>query len=346
MAPCAGTNEYSSDRQSSFLTLGSTGRSPTPDTLEIERIWVQTWLTPRVLQSRTAFQFRGDAARARIELPTEVPNGEQFEVVVDGVPTTDWSRDEGALLVNLPGDVPRDRRTLELRYRVPDSLGWAPRIAPGRPHLNGDDSSAALFWQVVAPVEYQCLSSSASLATASHTRWSEGDWRSQSEWDTAELEQWINATEGALRPTRGEHDFLLRGLPDSSLEVRLVRRELLMLAVSGLVLAACFALAYLPWLRRPPVLLLAAAALLIAGLAVPPLAAALAPLGLYGLVCGLFMWVLMVMYGPQKSPSAKSGAPALDPSGTHRSSAILPLGSATVSSNAPTVSVELADSNA
>ena len=343
------TFTFTSNRQTNFLMLTPAGRSPSFDTLEVKKIWVQTWLTPRVMQLRTAFRFRGTAREARIELPSKAPVGEQFEVVVDGTPTKTWWREQHAILVPLSTVAPGALRTLELRYQLPVSPGWTHRTAGSRPQLAGDDAGATLFWQVIAPVEYQRIASSDSLVAASHTDWSDGNWRSLSQWNTADLEHWIGARTDSVRPTRGEHSFLFRGRPRATLEAQLVRRELLVLAVSATVLAVCLALAYVPWLRQAPVLLVGIGALAATGIAAPQLAATIAPLGLFGLICGLLMWVLLVMFGPRPSTTSTTwsdGSQHAEVSGTHRSSTILPLEAGQASSNAPTVSIELADSNA
>ncbi len=339
---------YTTSRQTSYLTLTSGGSSPTIDTLDIERVWVQSWITWRAMQTRAVFGFRGGGPQVRIELPKDAPEGESFEVIVDGTVSGAWRRVPGALFVELPTSQAGDKHTLELRYRTPIYAGWAISLASGRPRMAGDDTLAHLRWQVITPVEYHRVAESDSLVVESHTAWLDGDWRSSSELDTADLERWIGVSSNPVRPTRGEHSFLFRGAPAASLQINLVRRELLILATSGVVLAICIALAYVPWLRQTPVLLAGLAIVATAGLAAPQLTATIAPLGLYGLVCGLLVWALSVMYGPRSPVISTAHEPDSHramPLGTQPASSIVPLGSGAISSNAPTVAVEMADSN-
>ena len=75
---------------------------------------------------------------------------------------------------------------------------------------------------------------------------------------------------------------------------------------------------------------------------------AVAQLGLYGIVCGLVAWVLYLLYGGRKQPTGSTlAAPSItrDASGSHRPSTLVPAHIGGVSTNAPTVSIELTDSN-
>lgn len=331
-----------------FLLLEQGGQLPALNLVDIDRVWVQTWLTARTMQLRVAFRFRGDAEQLRIELPENTPAGNDFEVVLDGATLSDWSRDKGAIVVDAPRNSTDDQRTLELRYRLPCTLGWQVPLTTDRPRLVGRESSAdLLYWQIITPVQYQPLQSAAALVDAYQTRWATGHWRVVSELDTAGLERWVGATEG-LRPSRGEQSVLYRAWPDAMLETTLVRRELLVLVTSAVVLGACLALFYLPWLRQMPISLILLATIATAGLAAPQVVAVVAPLGLYGLVCVIAGWILYLLFGgrqPATSTSSVSSSGRTDASGSHRQSTLLPLQAGSVSTNAPTVSVELTDSN-
>lgn len=337
------------EQRSSFLPLVYAGQNVAAKQVEVDRVWVQTWLTPGTVQVRTAFQFRGDTDSLKIELPLNVPPGTEYEVVLDGVRTSDWIPSGGALDVSIPSRASDNPRTLEVRYRLPCELGWSTEVMTQRPRLAGNESSAEpLYWEVIAPVAYRAVSAAPSLVPAFRTEWVDGNWRSTSSLGTRELEQWVGARVGVEQPTRGEHAMLYRGIRDASLELKLVRRELLVLAVSGIVLVLAMALAYIPWLRRPPVLLVMGALVVAAGLAAPVEAVSIAQLGLYGMVCGLVAWVLYLMYGGRRQPSVSTIATASitrDASGSHRPSTLVPAHVGGVSTNAPTISIELTDSN-
>lgn len=337
------------EQRSSFLPLVYAGQNLASRQVEVERVWVQTWLTPGTMQVRTAFQFRGDADRLKVELPPNVPPGSDYEVTLDGLRTSDWLPVDGAIDVAIPSTGNTNPRTLELRYRLPCRLNWSTEVITERPRLAGNESSAEpLYWEVIAPVEYRATSSAASLVPAFRTEWIDGDWRSISTLNTRDLERWVDARAALEQPTLGEHAMVYRGNRDAPLTVRLVRRELLVLGVSGVVLLGLLSLAYVPWLRRPSVLLVLAAVVAVVGLAAPVEAVAIAQLGLYGMVCGLVAWVLYLMYGGRRTPAVSTIAtPTItrDASGSHRPSTLVPSHVGGVSTNAPTVSIELTDSN-
>lgn len=348
--------ELRSDSLASFMPLWFVGPGRALDQVNVERIWVQTWLTPAATQVRTVFEFRSDASRVRIELPADAPNDGGYEVVLDDRTASNWTRVQNALEVDLPATGEFTRHVLEVRYRLPESLGWTNTVSTDRPRLVGSEHGADwLYWQVIAPVEYQPVSAAQALLPAYHPEWSGWDWHVESEQDTLELEQWIGASE-RLRPSKGEHAILYRGDYASPLTMTLVRRELLVLGASSLVLLGVSLLAYVPSMRRASTVLAAVCVLAAIGLAAPQWTASVARLGLYGVLCGLATWVLWLMFGirtPQTTAATPSGSIRGDASSFQRASNLVPLASGSqsmsstgASTNAPTVSLEWTDSNA
>ncbi|WP_252855305.1 hypothetical protein [Aeoliella straminimaris] len=335
-------------QRTNFLPLKLVGQSAVADRLEIDRVWVETWLTPNMQQLRTCFQFHGTAERAKIELPGDTPAGVDFQVVLDGMPTNDWRLQGRSIDVPLVARPSSTYHTLELKYRLPCKLGWFTQVTTQRPRLAGSDSTP-LFWQVIAPVQYHAVSAPSWLVPAFQTHWSDGDWRSESEKNTAELEQWVGAQPASFRPTSGEHAMLYRTSPDAKLEVTLVRRELLILSASAAALAVVLGLVYVPALRKPPALLAGMCLVMAIGLAVPTTMVFVAQLGLYGVVCGLLAWLLYLLYGGRNreiSTRRSSSVLLQEASGSHRPSTLVPVHTGSASTNAPTISVELTDSNA
>lgn len=335
-------------QRTNFLPLKLVGQSAVADRVEVDRVWVETWLTPDAQQIRTCFQFHGEASHVKIELPIDTPAGGDFAIILDGVQTSEWRRQNYAIDVTVPARPSSTYHTLEIKYRLPCNLGWTTHVTTERPRLVGNES-AYLFWQVIAPVQHQVVTAPSWLVPAFETRWSDGQWRSTSEKSSSELEQWVGARPASIRQTSGEHAMLYRAYPNESLELTLVRRELLVLAASAAVLALVMGALYVPVLRKPPALLIGATLLLAFGLAAPDTMVRVAQLGLYGVVCGLLAWVLYLLYGGRTndlSTRRSSGTMMHDASGSHRPSTLVPLHTGSVSSAAPTVSVELTDSNA
>ncbi|WP_425396136.1 hypothetical protein [Aeoliella sp.] len=333
--------------RTNFLHLKQVGQSAAADQVEVDRVWAETWLTPGTQQLRTCFQFRGEAERVRILLPLDTPAATDFQVLLDGQ-AAEWLRLEDSIEVTVPARPTSTFRTLEFKYRLPCKLGWTTQVTTQRPRLVGKESTKQ-YWLVVTPVQHQAFRAPGWLVPAFQTAWSNGDWRSNSEMSVAELEQWVGAAPASVRPTMGEHTMLYHSNPDANLELTLVRRELLVLAASAAVLALVMAVVYVPSLRKPPALLAGLVLLMALGVAAPTTMVRVAQFGLYGAVCGLAAWVLYLLYGGRKrEPTTRrlSGSALQEASESQRPSTLVPLHTGSVSTNAPTVSVELTDSNA
>lgn len=329
-----------------FLPLAYNGRLPTSDTLEVDRIWVQTWLTASGRQQRTVMRFRGQGI-VRVELPSDLPSGETIEVKFDGLPTSNLVSVSGSINVNTPVLSPGDasaEHTLELRYRLPNSMQWVQQVSADRPRLVGNEASAAVYWQLVTPIQQSYFSSPTDLVKAFRTPWTPEGWRADPALDTNELETWIGVTT-TLEPTLGEQSLLFRGWADTPLQATLVRRELLVLGASAAVLAVCLAFIYLPWLRRTPILvagLLVAAA---AGLAMPEFAMLVGQFGLFGGLCSLVAALLYLLVQRSTPPKLAPSTVTTELAGSKRGSTVGPLYSGPISTNAKTVSMEMTDSN-
>jgi hypothetical protein len=102
----------------------------------------------------------------------------------------------------------------------------------------------------------------------------------------SQLEDWVGAGHEAPVAERANvYLFSTIGEP-TPLEVRLVKRTTLVLAASGGVLIFCWALMYLPVLRRPPVLIPVAVGIVGLGLAYPDVAPITAQAAGLGAVLG------------------------------------------------------------
>lgn len=337
--------QFTTRERLNFLPLEVQGRRPPPASVAIDKIWVQTWLTSDLLQQRTVFQFRGTGHPVTIELPAGGIEGDEIEVTLDGSPATAVVMKGQQLEVLLPGDTTDAPHTLELRYRQPFQLDWIESLDIGRPRLAGNDTHAAMYWQVIAPVEFSFWNAADSLVSAfSRPLSSPFMWRVRSEQNTEELEAWIAAV-SRTTPTAGEHAFLFRGGPAAPLAATWVRRELVVLGASTAILALCLSLVYVPWLRRPPLWLGGLIVLAMAGLAYPETTTFLAQAGLFGGLCAM-IGVLLYLLARRAQPAVVSEPATVTqptPSSGSMHSAVLPTGTA-LSTNAPTVSVEIADS--
>jgi len=347
--PQTGTQEVTlltNSQPTTFLPLTYNGRLPTSDTLEVDRIWVQTWLTVAGRQQRTVMRFRGQGL-VRVELPSDLPSGETIEVKFDGLPTTNIVSVSGSINVNTPTMSPSNvsaEHTLELRYRLPNSMPWVQQVSADRPRLIGNEASAAVYWQLVTPIQQSYFYSPADLVKAFRTPWTPEGWRAEPALDTDELESWIGVTT-VLEPTLGEQSLLFRGWADTPLQATLIRRELLVLVASAAVLSVCLAMIYIPWLRRTPVLVGGLLIAATAGLAMPELSMLVGQFGLLGGLCGLVAALLYLLVQRSVPPKLAPSTTTTELTGSQRGSTLSPLYSGPISTNAKTVTMEMTDSN-
>ncbi len=335
-------------RPTNFLPLV---RSPEPQregNLTLQRVWMQTWLTPSVTQERVVFQFLGGGQTVYVELLPHMIDGESMEVTIDGktmqgLPVVN----KGSLEVEVAGDRSIVQHTLELRYRRQRRLGATESLRLERPRLRGNGGLPEIDWQIVVPVEYSLVHRSEGLVKAFRLQWEAGQWRAKPESDTAKLEDQVGARR-RMAPTRGEQAYLFRSLdPSAPLEAIFVRRELLILAVSATVLALCLALWYVPFLRRPPVVLSGLVALALVGLAFPEASVLFGQAGILGAICGGGgLWLALLAKRsrpPVPLAHPPTGAASSVVSAGTKDSTVLQIGADAASSDAPTHSANQTD---
>jgi hypothetical protein len=143
-----------------------------------------------------------------------------------------------------------------------------------------------------------------------------------------------------------EHTLLWRSDPRrSTLEVWLVRRELIVLACSAVVLGLALALVYLPVLRRRGVWLTLAVAVAALGIMYPNAARVVAQGALLGGIAAMVA-IALAAVSRRPEPDSTASSPAMGSTimpPTSRGSSIAPLGTGTLSTNAPTISIEMSD---
>ena len=331
-----------------LLNLVSTPPQRSEADLSLEKIWVQTWLTPALVQERTVFQFLGGGDSLVVELPVGNLSGDEVEIMLDGEEASNNSTSIGRLEIKVPKNTPSTRHTLELRYRFSRRLRWIESLRIERPRLAGNEDFPVIDWQIITPVEFSLVRTDSRLIKAFRSQWSSGNWRAMPDYDTTELEQQLGAV-SRMTPTLGEQTYLFRTLDSTvPLRVTLARRELLVLGASALVLAACMGLWYVPGLRRAPVVLSGLVLLSAVGVAYPDAALFFVQASLLGSLCGLVGWLLVLLFKRSQSHRVviATGSSSTLSTGT-RESTILRSASNSASnsaaSNVPTVSVEVID---
>jgi hypothetical protein len=228
----------------------------------VDRAWIQSWLGEHSRQDRAVYRVVGGAGRFNVSLPQGVT---AIEVLVDGervAPEDGSSLDQ--LSVALPmGETPHDASIVELRYRFSERKA---RTNSGAAVLQGPtlDKRAApqrLFWQVVLPGDEHLWAAPRGFTSENNVAWKSIAWDGKPTLSQSELETWVGAThESELPPATRQYLFSTTG-GEHALEVHLVRRSMLVLISSGLVLVVGLGLLYWPASRHPALLLVTAVAL-------------------------------------------------------------------------------------
>lgn len=313
----------------------------------VRRTWRQTWVRGGEIQHRCAWRIAGARDSLRIKLPEAAPPN-QVEVLVDGRQTEIDFRgaDAGGIAVTLPGVSNPDERTVELRYLQQIPEGAPARMTLEQPTLVADDRTANCYWQVILP-ENLCVWSYPSEFRPAQDAYSAQVWiQRPSGMSIADLENWSGAKPLGLTASAGERSLLYSSLtaPAGAWRLATINRNLLVLIASAAIATVGMMVVYLPGAWRP--IIGAAAASVIAALAMlyPVQALVVAQAGAIGLVAlllGCATW-LVLRPAERVRVSVESDSTAIRRPLSHADTS-LTIGSGTVSSNAPTVSIETAD---
>jgi hypothetical protein len=322
-------------------------------TTSVDRVWLQTWLSGATRQDRAAFRFRTTGSQVTVELAPQTYPAE-IEVLLDGRPPEVISRDGGRIVVKLDAaedgiENGADRelpapRTLELRYRQPTRSAFVARRRLTPPQIVGTTALSETYWQIVLSGDRHVLRSPSQMTSASQWQWLGSFLGRQATKSQPELEAWVGASP-QLAPTAAQNEYLYTGLaPVSSIELVTAPRWLIVLAASAFVLAIGLAWIYAPILRRGWILLVVGGVL--AGLAVsfPTPALLLAQASVLGVVLTtLALLMSRLATRPARWSIVVSGGSSLRQT-TPRSESMVMLPTAATASTAPTISLQVPDS--
>lgn len=249
----------STSHSSASIVLGISPRaSETEESLVVQRVWIQTWLTDGPRFDRAVFQFRTRERQVRLKLP---PGRVAEHFLIDG--QANVSAVQGDLLderiLTLPeGTLPDATHVLEVTYHLENRPGDAGQMSLKLPELDASAADGQSYWQLVLPGTEYLLSGPPPLANDFAWVWSGMGWSHQPLLDTGELEVWSRAheQEGPLPRSVNVYLFSGRRLP-SSAEIVTVTRPMVVLVASGLLLAVGLLWIYFPRLRQPSALFVA-----------------------------------------------------------------------------------------
>ncbi|HVA44746.1 MAG TPA: hypothetical protein VNH11_00010 [Pirellulales bacterium] len=289
------------------------GVSPTErdaaGSLSVERAWVQTWLTGSQRFDRAVFRFHTQDRRVRLTLPSG-SSTESFHLdgeAVDAVPGT--TPNERELLLS-DGDGVERPHVLVATYDLADRSGGAGRLRFELPSF-GEGRVRRFYWQLVLPAEDYLIQGPAGLSGEFVWLWKGLGWSRQPLRDSSELEIWSGAEQHELPLPPSVNTYLFSGIAmPGPVEISTVSRPVLVLASSGVLLAAGLLWIYFPWLRRPAWLFMAGVAVLAAAAVWPDLALLALQSAVVGMVLVMMAAALERALGRRPAPSVLRSGPS------------------------------------
>jgi hypothetical protein len=300
---------------------------------EVEAAWLQTLLSGSRRQDIYAYAFTSSAERLSLLLPPDLatvpatiateravdeiepaPDDVGIEVWLDGRRQPDALRADGRIVVDLPQRGAAGAWLLEIvclrnREGIAGRFGAAARMpdvidleAPAFPQ---GTVQRRFYWELLLEPDDHVVRRSSRWTPQQRWEWKEGGLRQVPVVSRASLATWLAAAVGdtAIGSPRLRGDppgvgsrLVYSGVgPPGAARLWVVPTWLLVLAVSGPVLAVGTLAVYRPWMRQMPVILTAAAVASLAAAVLPDLAplvaqAAIPGLALTALAAGLRGW--------------------------------------------------------
>lgn len=307
------------------LAIAGRQRSDVAGTV-VEAAWLQTRLLAAQREDVATYVIGGSGAAVNVSLPTPggpAPEGEVTAVTgaagtesciarLDGgmIPTT--VRKDGTIVVEVPAAPDARPRILELRRvsaRPEADNGWARVIGlPATVDLTAPAFPAGIlerrfYWEIAARPDEHILGTPAAWTSQQRWRWRGTSFQRLPVVSREALAAWIAANGSVVGPQRTaapvpEPELVERRLVYSGVgtpgtaRVWVVPSWCLVLAASGVTLAAGLAVAYRSTLRRTSLVLPVLAVVTLAAAAGPDLAALLGQAAIPGIGLSLVAWAL------------------------------------------------------
>lgn len=294
------------------LALVSRPRASTGGTV-VEAAWFQTRLLADRREDTHACVLVGAGERITLDLPCPDADGVECDVTLDGTPLSATTRRGGALVFDLPRLAAGRRRLLEMRTAIPREgawkrlaqlLGMPERVTLEPPTFGGTVTQRRFYWEVLVRPDEHVLAAPRRWTAQQQWRIGGVGFERVSVVSTASLSAWVGR---ALATGPGGRDESLAGGEPPSAANRTVysgvgppgRATLLVvptwcavLVASGLALVAGLALAYVPALRRPLVVVPVLGGVALAAAAVPNAAPLAVQTALPGILLAGVAWAL------------------------------------------------------
>jgi hypothetical protein len=273
----------------------------------VDRVWIQSWLTGAARRDRVVFRFTSRGESVRLTLPEGVIRKEVRATLGvvrgDEIASLEATRighaSDGTLTLRLlPVSSSERQYVLDLVYRFVDRGPGSGR-GPGElrvavPQFEGQIGVSHLYWQLVLPENEHVIVEPTDLTPEYSWGWQRLFWGRQPLRQQAELELWSGASPSTISPTDATSQYLFSAVgPRQQLVLRTTKRSWIVGATSLVVLVVGLLLIYLPAVRHSGVLLLVAVMLVALSWWAPATTILLAQAASVGLVLVLTsMWLV------------------------------------------------------
>jgi hypothetical protein len=292
-------------------------QTPEISRLVIDRMWIQSWLSPLQRQDRCVLLLRTAASVADIRLPAGTDES-KVAVLIDGKSMPVTFTEVGDARVELGEQTMPQQRIIEIWYSMPSSpRDWgvtSRRLLP--PRVQGAFAPQWVYWQVVLPSNEHLLVDPPSFAPAMKWTWKGYYFSRVADLNQRALEDWSRGSRQDPLPETLNHYLFANVGTEPILEVQTVPQRSLAGALAGFGLVVGLLILHVPQVRSTSGLLVLAALVIGLGIAVPQTALFAAQ----GVAAGLVIVALLAALRWLWTGQVASPAPIVHRTPSHVSS--------------------------
>jgi hypothetical protein len=263
------------DHQLTALDLNvSLLQTPEISGLVIDRLWMQSWLSPQQRQDRSVFQFRTAAPAIIVRLPVAVADS-NVQILLNGKGVTSTTSGERSVRIELPTSSTPQSNVVELWYKLRrTSSSWIADHRLTSPQLELPNSNQRLQpqrlqWQVILPPHEHLLFDPADYAPEMKWAWRNYYWSRVALYDQRWLEDWCSASRQEPLPASLNSYLYSTVGSEPELQLRTMGQRSLAISLASLGLLLGLLVLHVPQVRSATGLLILAAILLGLGFAAP-----------------------------------------------------------------------------
>jgi hypothetical protein len=245
-------------------------QTPEISSMVVDRMWIQSWLSPKQRQDRCVLQLRTAAPAVTVWLPGQT-NASGVQVLVDGKAVLSPSITDRALRIELGPAATPQQHVVELWYSLPRAAtGWwlaDHQLAP--PKLEGAPPPQQIQWQVVLPSHEHLLFEPRDYAPEMKWTWRQYYWTRLANYSQSRLEDWCGASrQDPLPDSLNSYLFSSVG-SEPTLQLQTVGQRTLAAWLAGVGLVVGLLVLHVRQVRSPTGLLIMAVLVLALGIAAP-----------------------------------------------------------------------------